>query len=119
MLTWSDGDVYDIFLRSYEISYEHLGQVSTVPLIPKGEDIPVTNENRRAYVAAYVDHYVNKHVEREFRAFQKGFEKICGGEALKVNYLLGRMSNNEGQMLGYWFILTIIYNLRLCLPWHI
>ncbi|KAG0334524.1 hypothetical protein BG000_008250 [Podila horticola] len=84
MLTWSDGDVYDIFLRSYEISYEHLGQVSTVPLIPDGEDIPVTNENRRAYVAAYVNHYVNKHVEREFRAFQKGFEKICGGEALKL-----------------------------------
>ncbi|KAG0040527.1 hypothetical protein BGZ82_001853 [Podila clonocystis] len=84
MLTWSDGDVYDIFLRSYEISYEHLGQVSTIPLISEGEDIPVTNENRHEYVKAYVDHYVNKHVEREFRAFQKGFEKICGGEAIKL-----------------------------------
>ncbi|KAF9210224.1 hypothetical protein BGZ59_009736 [Podila verticillata] len=84
MLTWSDGDVYDIFLRSYEISYEHLGQVSTIPLIPQGEDIPVTNENRHAYVEAYVNHYVNKHVEREFQAFQQGFEKICGGEALKL-----------------------------------
>ncbi|KAG0325772.1 hypothetical protein BG004_003118, partial [Podila humilis] len=84
MLTWSDGDVYDIFLRSYEISYEHLGQVTTIPLIPDGEDIPVTNENRHSYVDAYVDHYASKHVEREFRAFQQGFEKICGGETLKL-----------------------------------
>ncbi|KAF9196588.1 hypothetical protein BGZ50_009103 [Haplosporangium sp. Z 11] len=84
MLTWSDGDVYDVFMREFEISYEHLGQVTTIPLVPDGQDIAVTNENREAYVQAYMDHYVHEHIQQEFAAFQRGFEKICGGEALKL-----------------------------------
>ncbi|KAG0069237.1 hypothetical protein BGZ90_000279 [Linnemannia elongata] len=84
MLTWTDGDVYDVFMREFEISYEHLGQVTTIPLIPGGQDIPVTNDNREHYVNAYIDHYVHEHIRQEFAAFQRGFEKICGGEALKL-----------------------------------
>lgn len=84
MLTWTDGDVYDVFMREFEISYEHLGQVTTIPLIPGGQDIPVTNGNRELYVKAYMDHYLHEHIRQEFTAFQRGFEKICGGEALKL-----------------------------------
>ncbi|KAF9374316.1 putative E3 ubiquitin-protein ligase HTD2, partial [Mortierella sp. AD011] len=84
MLTWTDGDVYDVFMREFEISYEYLGQVTTLPLKPGGQDIPVTNENREEYVRAYMDHYIHKHIQQEFEAFRKGFEKICGGEALKL-----------------------------------
>lgn len=85
MLAWTEGDVYDIFMREFEISYEHLGQVTTIPLIPGGQDIPVTNENREHYVKAYMDHHLHEHIRQEFAAFQRGFEKICGGEALKVD----------------------------------
>lgn len=88
MLTWTDGDVYDVFMREFEISYEHLGQVTTIPLIPGGQDIPVTNDNREHYVNAYIDHYVHEHIRQEFAAFQRGFEKICGGEALKVKQII-------------------------------
>ncbi|KAG0223200.1 hypothetical protein BGX31_008647 [Mortierella sp. GBA43] len=84
MLTWTDGDVYDVFMREFEISYEHLGQVTTIPLIPGGEQISVTNENREDYVYAYINHYAHEHIQQEFAAFQRGFEKVCGGEALKL-----------------------------------
>ncbi|KAG0311569.1 hypothetical protein BGZ99_010072 [Dissophora globulifera] len=84
MLTWTDGDVYDVFMREFEISYEHLGQVTTLPLVPGGENMPVTNDNREAYVRAYIHHYTHEHIRREFEAFQRGFEKICGGRALKL-----------------------------------
>ncbi|KAF9901816.1 hypothetical protein EC991_005642 [Linnemannia zychae] len=84
MLTWKDGDVYDVFMREFEISYEHLGQVTTIPLIPGGQDIPVNNDNREEYVKAYMDHYLHEHIRQEFTAFQRGFEKICGGQALKL-----------------------------------
>ncbi|KAI1317677.1 hypothetical protein EDD11_007983 [Mortierella claussenii] len=84
MLTWTDGDVYDVFMREFEISYEHLGQVSTIPLVPGGQDVPVTNKNREEYVQAYMDHYVHVHIRQEFDAFKRGFDKICGGEALKL-----------------------------------
>lgn len=85
MLAWTDGDVYDVFMREFEISYEHLGRVTTIPLIPGGHDISVTNDSREHYVKAYMDHYLHEHIRQEFTAFQRGFEKICGGEALKVN----------------------------------
>jgi hypothetical protein len=85
MLTWTDGDVYDVFMREFEISYEHLGQVTTIPLIPGGEQSSVTNENREDYVYTYINHYAHEHIQQEFAAFQRGFEKICGGEALKVH----------------------------------
>ncbi|KAF9559899.1 hypothetical protein EC968_006422 [Mortierella alpina] len=84
MLTWTDGDVYDVFMREFEISYEHLGQVTTIPLVPGGQDIPVTNANREEYVKAYIEHYVYTHIRQEFEAFQRGFEKICSGPALKL-----------------------------------
>jgi len=84
MLTWIDGDVYDVFMREFEISYEHLGQITTLPLVPGGEHISVTNENREEYVHAYINHYVHEHIRQEFTAFQRGFEKICSGEAIKV-----------------------------------
>ncbi|KAF8931180.1 hypothetical protein BGZ58_007787 [Dissophora ornata] len=84
MLTWTDGDVYDVFMREFEISYEHLEKVTTLPLVPGGEEIPVTSENREDYVRAYMDHYVHEHIRQEFEAFQRGFEKICGGEAIKL-----------------------------------
>ena len=84
MLYWTDGDVYDVFMRSFEISYEHLSQVTTLPLVPGGEDIPVTNENRAMYVDAYIHHYVHEHISQEFGAFKRGFDKICRGEAMKV-----------------------------------
>ncbi len=84
MLTWTDGDVYDVFMREFEISYEHLGQVTTIPLVPGGQDLPVTNSNREEYVQAYIEHYVHIHIRHEFEAFQRGFEKICSGPALKV-----------------------------------
>ncbi|KAF9158636.1 hypothetical protein DFQ26_007397, partial [Actinomortierella ambigua] len=84
MLEWSDGDVYDVFMRNFEISYDHMGQVVTLPLIPGGEEIEVTNDERQRYVQLYMDHYGGEHVSREFAAFQRGFLKICEGEALAM-----------------------------------
>jgi hypothetical protein len=50
MLSWTEGDVYDTFLRSFEISYESYGEVKTIPLIENGDAIPVTNENRKGNI---------------------------------------------------------------------
>lgn len=47
LLTWADGDVEDVFARSFEISYNHLGVIRSKSLIPNGENVPVTNENRQ------------------------------------------------------------------------
>ncbi|KAJ1562932.1 hypothetical protein HK405_005796 [Cladochytrium tenue] len=84
LLDWEDGDVSDIFMRSFEISYEVYGQVRNFPLLPDGENLPVTNENRAEYVDLYTKHLVGVAVERQFRAFQRGFQRVCGGRTLKM-----------------------------------
>jgi hypothetical protein len=52
----------------------------TRDLIPNGGDIPVTNDNRIAYVQAYVEYVLDVSVTEQFEAFQRGFRKVCGGD---------------------------------------
>lgn len=49
-----------------------------------GEDLLVTNDNRKEYVDLYIHHYTVESVRRQFTAFRRGFYKVCGGKALKV-----------------------------------
>lgn len=46
LLKWSDGDVEDVFMRSFEITYSDFSGVRNVQLVDDGENIPVTNSNR-------------------------------------------------------------------------
>ncbi|KAJ3358207.1 hypothetical protein HDU91_005277 [Kappamyces sp. JEL0680] len=84
LLDWEDGDVADIFMRTFEISYDAFGKVEHIPLVPGGADLMVTNENREAYVRLYIKHLVTTSVQDRFRAFQKGFYKVCGGKSLAM-----------------------------------
>ena len=47
LLSWPQDDVEEVFQRCFEISYYHLGTFKSVPLIENGENIPVTNQNRK------------------------------------------------------------------------
>ncbi|KAI9343917.1 hypothetical protein DFJ73DRAFT_841034 [Zopfochytrium polystomum] len=84
LLDWTDGSVADVFMRSFEISYDVYGQVKTFPLVQNGDNIPVTNDNRGEYVDMYIKHYVNESVQRQFNAFRRGFHRVCGGKAVKM-----------------------------------
>ncbi|KAJ3340617.1 hypothetical protein HDU93_006732 [Gonapodya sp. JEL0774] len=84
MLQWDDGDVSDVFMRSFEVDYDVYGKVVTHQLIENGSNVPVTNQNRREFVALYVEHLAKESVRRPFDAFKRGFYKVCGGGALKM-----------------------------------
>ncbi|KAJ3231579.1 hypothetical protein HDU78_007622 [Chytriomyces hyalinus] len=84
LLGWNDGDVEDVFMRSFEIEYDFYGQVRTFELVAGGKDVPVTNANRKEYVDLYIKHYVGESVKRQFDAFRTGFHRVCGGPALKM-----------------------------------
>ncbi|KAH9263838.1 hypothetical protein BASA83_012715 [Batrachochytrium salamandrivorans] len=84
LLDWSEGDVSDIFMRNFEISYDVYGQVKTYSLVRGGENIPVTNANRAEYVKLYVQHYADESIKRQFTAFRRGFHKVVGGQVLKI-----------------------------------
>ncbi|KAL1922956.1 uncharacterized protein VTP21DRAFT_9332 [Calcarisporiella thermophila] len=84
MLDWNEGDVYDVFMRHFEYSYEAFGEVKTLPLEPGGEDRPVTNENRKEYVDKYIHHLVTESVAKPFGAFRRGFLSVCDGLGLRL-----------------------------------
>jgi len=79
-----NGDVEGVFEATFQLSSEVFGEIITRDLIPHGGDIPVTNANRVAYVQAYVEYVLDVSVTEQFEAFQRGFRKVCGGDALDL-----------------------------------
>ncbi|ORX93542.1 HECT-domain-containing protein [Basidiobolus meristosporus CBS 931.73] len=84
MLQWKDGDVYDVFMREFDISYKEAGAINTYSLLSNGSNVPVTNKNRDEYVHLYVEHFSNKYVSKQFDALRDGFLRVCGGTALSM-----------------------------------
>lgn len=84
LLSWTDGDVADVFMRTFTIEYATFGTTREFELCDQGDLIPVNNENRELFVKLYVDHYLTKSVDNCFEAFRKGFWKAVGADAVKL-----------------------------------
>jgi len=79
-----EGDVEEVFCRNFSIEIDRFGQLSTVALVPGGEDIPVTNANRRSFVDKYITYLLDTSVAKQFEPFKRGFYTVCGGNALSL-----------------------------------
>ncbi|KAK4987755.1 putative E3 ubiquitin-protein ligase [Elasticomyces elasticus] len=79
-----DGDVEATFCRDFVATTERYGTVTNVPLIPNGENTPVTNSNRVAFVDAYIRYLLDTAVMRQFEPFKRGFFTVCAGNALSL-----------------------------------
>lgn len=97
LLSWTDGDVSDIFVRDYVFSYEAFGlridhnmenswphgiprKSATSGQLARSLDAtnaaqpkPVTNENRHEFVRDYIEHLTYLSVSPQLHAFRKGF----------------------------------------------
>lgn len=101
-----DGDVEETFCRSFvgevsrryhrfpwaitvpdaspNLQYESFGEIVTIPLLPGGEEIPVTALNRQDFVDRLVHFHLVTSVARQFRAFQRGWLSVVEGNALSL-----------------------------------
>lgn len=77
-----EGDVEDVFCRTFQVETEVFGHVETHDLKPNGGNIPVTNENREEYVKLFVEWKLEKSIERQFRAFIEGFKMVCSDQTI-------------------------------------
>ena len=57
--------VEDIFCQNFTAGVPGIGESLTVPLKDDGEDIMVTEENRREFVDLYVDYYLNAAIHKQ------------------------------------------------------
>jgi HECT-domain (ubiquitin-transferase) len=58
--------VEHVFCQTFTAGVPGIGQPLQLPLVPGGEDIYVTEDNRRAFVEAYVDCILSRAVTRQF-----------------------------------------------------
>ena len=80
----SEPDFQDIFCLNFEISQECYGSIKVTPLKPGGSEIPVTQENKAEFVELYISYVLHVSVHKQFDAFKKGFEKVCGGTLISL-----------------------------------
>jgi len=93
-----DGDVEATFMRTFQASRVSWGHVIYVDLAPGGSVLAVTNANREAYVAAYLEYVLGASVDRQFRAFERGFKSVVNPRVL--NELLVRPEELEVMAVG-------------------
>uniref|UniRef100_A0A8C2X951 Ubiquitin-protein ligase E3A n=1 Tax=Cyclopterus lumpus TaxID=8103 RepID=A0A8C2X951_CYCLU len=79
-----DGNVEEDMMITFQISQTDLfGNPLMYDLRENGDKIPVTNENRKEFVAQYAEYMLNKSVEKQFKAFRRGFHMVTNESPLK------------------------------------
>jgi hypothetical protein len=102
LLAWSDGDVAEVFMRSYTFSFEAYGRNVDVNMLTaddittetglyhgspsndSGEAPFVTNENRPQFVLDYVSWLTHKSVAPQLAAFSRGFHACIHPHSLSL-----------------------------------
>nr|XP_033815100.1 probable E3 ubiquitin-protein ligase HERC3 isoform X3 [Geotrypetes seraphini] len=84
LLDYPGEDLEDTFCLSFTICRENFGVTEMKTLVPGGDQITVTKENRQEFVEAYVNYVFNLSVHEWYEAFSEGFLKVCGGKMLEL-----------------------------------
>jgi len=63
---------------------DRFGEVVTVELKPGGEEIPVTNENKKEYVELVKNWRIQKRIEEQFENFAAGFNELIPQDLVNV-----------------------------------
>ncbi|KIK95295.1 hypothetical protein PAXRUDRAFT_827158 [Paxillus rubicundulus Ve08.2h10] len=98
-LTWMlENDITDVIDETFTTTEERFGELVTIELKPGGADVSVTEENKKEYVDAIVEHRISKRVKEQFEAFMSGFSELIPQELITVfderelELLIGGMS---------------------------
>ncbi|XP_037810673.1 ubiquitin-protein ligase E3A isoform X2 [Lucilia sericata] len=85
MLDYEEPDMEEVFMQTFKISYKNVfDEVVEHELKPGGGEIVVCQENKREFVDLYSDFLLNKNIERQFKAFKKGFDMVTDESPLKL-----------------------------------
>ncbi|XP_037037747.1 ubiquitin-protein ligase E3A isoform X1 [Bradysia coprophila] len=85
MLTYQEADMEDVFTQTFEISYKDVfGNTMTHDLKPNGSEIFVNQDNKQEFVDLYTDYLLNVSVEKQFKAFKRGFQMVTDESPLHL-----------------------------------
>lgn len=66
-----------MFCQNFTAGVPGIGETLTVPLKDDGEDIMVTEDNRREFVDLYVDYYLNNAIHKQVRTKYQVARVLC------------------------------------------
>ncbi|XP_055378771.1 ubiquitin-protein ligase E3A [Condylostylus longicornis] len=85
MLDYTEVDMEDVFMQTFKISYTDVfGNLVEHELKEGGADILVNQENKLEFIELYADYLLNTSIDRQFKAFKKGFEMVTDESPLKL-----------------------------------
>lgn len=85
MLDYEENDMEDVFVQTFRITYQDVfGDTITHELKPEGDSIFVNQENKYEFVELYADFMLNKSIEKQFKAFKKGFQMVTDESPLHL-----------------------------------
>ncbi|KAF2872473.1 hypothetical protein BDV95DRAFT_569815 [Massariosphaeria phaeospora] len=84
-LEWMlNNDITDALELTFATDDERFGETVSLELKPGGEEIEVTNENKREYVDLITEWRIQKRVEEQFQAFVSGFHELIPADLVNV-----------------------------------
>lgn len=78
-----------------------MGSAVVKELIPGGQAIPVTNENKFRFIALVANYRLNVSIKQQSEAFMRGFSQIINPELIKMfnqHELQRIISGNPGKI---------------------
>ncbi|KAL7320719.1 hypothetical protein PS15m_000582 [Mucor circinelloides] len=79
-----NNDITDVLELTFSTDDDRFGEVVTVDLIPNGQNIEVTEENKKEYVNLITEWRIHKRVEEQFKAFKEGFNQLIPQDLVNV-----------------------------------
>ncbi|KAF2100625.1 E3 ubiquitin-protein ligase pub1 [Rhizodiscina lignyota] len=84
-LEWMlNNDIDGILDLTFSTEDERFGETTTVDLKPDGQNIEVTNDNKKEYVELITEWRIQKRVEEQFTAFVAGFNELIPSDLVNV-----------------------------------
>lgn len=84
-LQWTlDNDIDGVLDQTFSTEDERFGVTSVEDLKPGGQDIEVTNENKKEYVDLMIKWRIQKRIDEQFQAFIAGFHELIPAELVNV-----------------------------------
>ncbi|XP_024945758.1 ubiquitin-protein ligase E3A [Cephus cinctus] len=85
LMEYTGDDMPDIFMQTFRVGYKDVfGSVLFHELKENGDELYVTQETKREFADLYADFLLNKSVERQFKAFRRGFQMVTDESPLAL-----------------------------------
>ncbi|KAF7723562.1 E3 ubiquitin-protein ligase pub1 [Apophysomyces ossiformis] len=79
-----DNDITDVLDLTFSADDDRFGEMVTVDLKPDGQNIEVTEDNKKEYVDLITEWRISRRVEEQFNAFKEGFNQLIPQDLINV-----------------------------------